>query len=558
MKRDILNNSIKHASFNIIFQILFRCVTFLMNAFVLRHVNQDVIGVTNVRLLLLESTILFLSREAFRRTCLSKSVQRNWQQVINLLWITVPLSIVLSVVFGYLWLYVLNPPSHEITQHYSVGVYAVCASCVTEMFCEPLYLTGQIFLFFRLKVILDTIHIVIRTVTFTFLVIYLHDGAVIAFSVAQVLSVLSYTVGYYVYFRHYLKRNANRKHHGRQRDSKHAKTDENVSDEGKKKEIFPIRSMNDFFPGKCEEGAFISYEMTVLTWSFFKQGIMKQILTEGERYVMTLFSVLSFYEQGVYDIVNNLGSLAARFIFRPIEEAAYFYFSQTVEREMPMKDQKKEDVDESAMVLKQLLSGLTSLGLAIVAFGQSYSRLLLLLYGGEKLTMYPGPQLMQTHCLSVLLLSINGITECYAMATMTAVQIDRYNYFMVLLSFGFLLISWGLTKLLGGIGFILANCLNMTARIVHNSTFIHKRFSGTSYSPLKGLLPSLHFSAALVAAGTLTKFSEIYLFESCKFIHFMVGVISFMFVLLVWAYESRDLVAAAVYKLKRLMKKKRQ
>lgn len=47
---------------------------------------------------------------------------------------------------------------------------------------------------------------------------------------------------------------------------------------------------------------------------------------------MTFFHILSFEEQGVYDLVANLGSLAARFIFLPVEESAYFYFAQTLER----------------------------------------------------------------------------------------------------------------------------------------------------------------------------------------------------------------------------------
>jgi oligosaccharide translocation protein RFT1 len=68
---------------------------------------------------------------------------------------------------------------------------------------------------------------------------------------------------------------------------------------------------------------------------------MKQILTEGERYIMTLFSVLTFSEQGVYDIVNNLGSLAARFLFRPVEESAYFYFSQMVARDTAIQEQNQ-------------------------------------------------------------------------------------------------------------------------------------------------------------------------------------------------------------------------
>lgn len=36
---------------------------------------------------------------------------------------------------------------------------------------------------------------------------------------------------------------------------------------------------------------------------------------------------------GIYDVVGNLGSLAARLVFSKIEESAYFYFTQTVSRD---------------------------------------------------------------------------------------------------------------------------------------------------------------------------------------------------------------------------------
>jgi oligosaccharide translocation protein RFT1 len=80
---------------------------------------------------------------------------------------------------------------------------------------------------------------------------------------------------------------------------------------------------------------------------------------------------------------------------------------------------------ESANVLYQLLRCITCIGLVILVFGQSYSCLLLYIYGGENLIMGPGPMLMQTHCLAVFLLAINGITECYAFATMNTAQLDR-------------------------------------------------------------------------------------------------------------------------------------
>lgn len=78
-----------------------------------------------------------------------------------------------------------------------------------------------------------------------------------------------------------------------------------------------------------------------LTWSFLKQGVLKQVLTEGERYVMTLFSIMSFNEQGIYDVVNNLGSLAARFLFRPVEDSLYLYFSQSIKRDADVSDQNQ-------------------------------------------------------------------------------------------------------------------------------------------------------------------------------------------------------------------------
>ncbi len=58
---------------------------------------------------------------------------------------------------------------------------------------------------------------------------------------------------------------------------------------------------------------------------------------------MTVFGVLSFGDQGIYDVVNNLGSLATRFIFLPVEESAYLLFSQSLERGKLAKEQSQVD-----------------------------------------------------------------------------------------------------------------------------------------------------------------------------------------------------------------------
>lgn len=553
MARNFLKSSLQSAYFNIIFQVIFRFVTFGLHAFVLRHVTQSVVGVMNVRLLLLESTILFLSREAFRRACLTMTTEHNWAQVINLLWMTVPLCQFFSFVFGYIWLNVLTPPSTDITQHYTLGVWAVCLSCVIEMFTEPVYLVSQAFLFVRFKVVLDTIHVFVRTATFTPLIIYRPHQAVVAFAIAQVLSACVYTLGHYAYFYYYIsnlkKKRAAQKTHSNGKppvNLRFVRRDSITELE----DDFPFESLMDFLPAVIEDQSSINHDLARLTWSFFKQGIMKQVLTEGERYIMTLFSVLTFSEQGVYDIVNNLGSLAARFLFRPVEDSAYFYFSQMVARDTTIQEQNQKHMAESANVLYQLLRCITCIGLVIVVFGQSYSQLLLYLYGGESLIIGPGPTLMRTHCLAVLLLAINGITECYAFATMNTAQLDKYNYVMAILSVSFLVVSWLLTKALGGVGFIVANCCNMAARIGHSIRFIQIRYHDTEYKPLVGLIPGPYFLTTLASAFIITQISQAILFDWFKLLHIGIGAICLFFVLVAWAYEERELVSLAIRKWK--------
>ena len=182
---------------------------------------------------------------------------------------------------------------------------------------------------------------------------------------------------------------------------------------------------------------------------------------------MTVFSVLSFAEQGVYDVVNNLGSMAARFLFLPIEESSYFYFAQMLNRSVPIEKQPRNEVEQIAGVLRRLLRALTLLGATIVVFGYSYSHLLLHLYGGRTLTDGAGPLLLKTHCFAVWFMAVNGVTEAYVFAAMSQKELDKYNRLMVLLSAIFLGLSWLLSRLFGSVGFILANCVNMALRIGH-------------------------------------------------------------------------------------------
>lgn len=58
-------------------------------------------------------------------------------------------------------------------------------------------------------------------------------------------------------------------------------------------------------------------------------------------------------------------------------------------------------------------------------FGQSYSETLLFLYGGAEFISGGLPELLlKWHCLAIVLLAINGITEGYMFSTNTSKEID--------------------------------------------------------------------------------------------------------------------------------------
>lgn len=57
------------------------------------------------------------------------------------------------------------------------------------------------------------------------------------------------------------------------------------------------------------------------------QAAEKLVLAEGSKMVMAVAQ--SAYDQGVYGLVANLGSLVVRTLFQPFEEAAFTAFSKS-------------------------------------------------------------------------------------------------------------------------------------------------------------------------------------------------------------------------------------
>ncbi|XP_060621875.2 man(5)GlcNAc(2)-PP-dolichol translocation protein RFT1 isoform X2 [Anolis sagrei] len=459
-------------------------------------------------LMLLYSTVVFLAREAFRRACMSGNTRRNWTKTFNLLWLTVPLGVCWSLFLGWVWLDVLEVPDENTVPHYNFGVVAFGLSAVIELLGEPFWVLAHVHLFVKLKVIAESLSIICKCFfTVILVVLYPHWGLYI-FSLAQLFYTSILVLCYVIYFMKFLG-----------------------SPEATKKS-FPVSRITSVLPNFGEDEEFVNWKEARLTWSFFKQSFLKQVLTEGERYVMTFLNVLNFGDQGVYDIVNNLGSLAARFIFLPIEESFYVYFAKVLERGKDIKLQKQDDISMAAAVLESLLKLVFLVGLTITVFGYAYSQLALDFYGGSMLSVGSGPSLLRCYSFYVLLIAVNGVTECFTFASMSKEEVDRYNFVMLALSLIFLFMSYFLTYWQGSIGFILANCFNMGIRIAHSIHYIYKYFEKSPYRPLKGLLISRLLIVVYIISGVATGVSEVFL--CCdkgwmsRLIHIAVGTACFI------------------------------
>uniref|UniRef100_A0A3P8R3J7 Protein RFT1 homolog n=1 Tax=Astatotilapia calliptera TaxID=8154 RepID=A0A3P8R3J7_ASTCA len=499
--QDILQSVSTLASYNVLLQVMFRVLTFLLNAFTLRFVSKELIGVVNVRLTLLYSTLVFLSREAFRRACLSGQSGKNhsWRPVINLLWMTVPLGVLWAVLLSYVWLWLLEVPDAHTVPYYSPAVVLFALSGVQELLAEPLWVLAQAHMFIRLKVVAESLAMIAKCSITVVLVVFSREWGLYIFSAAHLVYTGILVLCYAVYFIHFL-------------GSKEAA-----------RNSFPLRRVRDLLPRR--------QNLARLTWSFFKQSFLKQILTE------------------------------ARFIFLPIEESFYIFFAKVLERGRNVKSQKQEEVAIVAEVLECLLKLVLVIGLIITVFGYAYSHLALDIYGGSLLSSGSGPSLLQCYSCYVLLLAVNGVTECFVFAVMSQEEVDKYNFIMLALSVSFLFLSYVLTSWAGSVGFILANCLNMGLRILHSLLYIHRYFQLSRWKPLRGLLPSPLILLALGVSGVVTAVSEA--FFCCdsglllRLVHIGVGAICLLGVVVAVLLTETKLVQFVSTQLLPRFRKKR-
>ena len=414
------------------------------------------------------------------------------------------------------------PEDINSANQYRMSVILICIASILDLLGEPFWVISQVYMYIKFRASVEFFFTLTRAVIMAVAVYVNPESAILAWGWSTLIVSFGIPVINAVFYHRIIThQNALLKKQDVHR----------IEDDAT---LMPFTSISDILPKWTGEYK-IHHERRYLMQGFFKQGLLKQILTEGEAYMFTFFNLMSLAEQGVYNVASQFGSLAGRLIFSKVEEAAYFYFSQTVTRgDIIASASKQKDMEQKASLhLFKLLRMMMFVGIVVAVYAQFYSHMLLHLYGGEKLSSGIGPSLLRSQSIFLVFMAVNGVSECYAFASMTTKEVEYYKYLMFIMTCVFLFLVYLLAKIFGPIGFVVANCCNFSMRIAYNFNYIMIRHRGHNEKPWKGVIPPIPVIIVLSACGSLCYLSESYFYQQFTsyegaFYHFVIGVICFL------------------------------
>ena len=378
--------------------------------------------------------------------------------MLSVAWITLPvgLGVTLAVIGGVLF---LSPVDHE---SYQMAVMLHGLAALIELASEPFYCLGLVRLRFRLRAVVDASAVITKSAVTLALVSLSNLPTALAFSLAQ-LAFSAVTLLLYVVF---------------------------IGAEA-------------FGGDKIEGPLWGAKEKEVLWMSgiFSLQALEKQFLAEGSKLV--LVTVQSEYNQGVYGLVSNLGSLVVRTLFQPLEEIAFATFSRqqaSIRDGSKSQDSSaKEGMTQLASILSVLVKTVLLLGLFSASFGPSFSYSLIRVVYGSKWSETEAPVVLAGYSIYIVLLAVNGITEAFIHAVLDSKGLQQTNYLLVLFSAAHIAALVVCIRASGATGLILADGINMMIRIATSLFYIQRHFYRS--------LPSFSLTSLMPGRFTLVAFS---------------------------------------------------
>lgn len=465
-------------------QIFVKLITFSMNAIVIYLAGEEAFGVASVRFELLLSTILFLSREGMRNTTLRMNNKGGRagaqsmptpgeQRLINAALVPILAGIGMA---SSLYLYCVGwERQYGDDRHYylSLTIYII-AACI-ELLVEPLFILSRERVLFRLQAKCEGVAVSGRCLAVVFCLLlgirWDNSFRLLAFAIGQtayaVLILFSYMWA--------------------------------MSDELD----FPI--WHCYIPrpaNQSDSGAgYLSKHTRKMAATFVGQSLLKHFLTQGDNMVMARFA--SPKEMGTFALISNYGSIPARVVFLPLEEASRVVFSQIT---ATSPQSKKTAANTVRYVLTTLGQLQMLLGMVVVVFGALLSSTLLSLVGMTDTTKN---QAFIAYCIYLPFMGLNGFMEAFMHSVAERRQLLRINIWMTGFTVAYVVLGIQLLHVMrwGSTGMVAANIFNMALRIAYCQRFITQWFSRRGYPQLtpkfSQMVPHLYVSGTCLTAAAI-------------------------------------------------------
>ncbi|KAI9261644.1 Rft protein-domain-containing protein [Phascolomyces articulosus] len=513
---DLLASSAKGAGYLVLLQFASRMLTFGLHQIVLRYTTAETLGIASVKLELLLSTILFISREGFRCALLrgddnndksdnkiqdrrDNNENTNEQKVTNLAYIPTIIGLVTTCLACGYYLSTIDTMTASKYPYYRTSVMLFGTAAFAELLVEPLFVLAMNRLYFQLRVSVEGVAVLLRCfITFGLTLAGASKAGasghnaygVLAFAVAQLAFGLTMMMGYLGFFFNKVRQN-----------------------EIQVQTLYPRKL-------KTEDGRsyWFDTQMLNLASTLTKQSLLKHVLTEGDKMLISALSTDD--NQGVYAFVVNYGSLIVRILFQPLEEASRTFFSKLLATKNTRNTKTAKDV------ILLMLRFHVMLGLLFICFATNYTATLIdLLVGKEWSTERNAPGVLSAYCLYVPIMGINGVTEAFVQAAASKNDLTILSYYMIVFSTCFMASGYLFMSVLdmGAIGLVLANMVNLSIRIAYSWNYIRRYFQNNSkkdendggnhhrqQQPLeiRQWFPSTVTIAAFVGSWAITRWSE--------------------------------------------------
>ncbi|KAI9506758.1 Rft protein-domain-containing protein [Coemansia spiralis] len=461
-------------------QIFVKLATFFMNIAVIYLAGREAFGVASVKFELVLSTIVFLSREGIRSALLRVDATRNRdsadsnQQIINAS--LAPIAAGMIMASGLYIFYVskytytgesnsTEPLTSSVLEYRRALTIYIVAACI-ELCVEPLFVLSRARILFKLRAKCEGIAVAGRCVVIVLLLLLgrvvsedtgKNPYRLLAFAVGQ----LAYSIFMLLAFSWYMSTELS----------------------------FPVWSCYVPRPIYAHTSkmskAYIDGSTRRLAATFVGQSLLKHFLTQGDNMIMARYA--SDDVMGVFAFVTNYGSIPARVIFLPLEEASRAVFSRLdggTSRSSNNNGASSTIDTVDAQIASHVLTTLGKMqllfGMILAVFGTLYLPILLSLVGMGDVAVV---NTSVVYCLYLPFIGLNGFLEAFVHSVATSAQLLRLSIWMA--GFSVIYAAFAVQMLhkfnFGSVGVVIANMLNMVLRIGYCWVFISRWFARHPY-----------------------------------------------------------------------------